>query len=380
MAFTDTDIYLEAKPGDKGSHTDPVLWLSDDIQIVAPTLNVAEPSPTVNKVQVRIHRKGNVQFPASAFVQVDVFVADPSIGMTRTASRRIVNDTVQTSSITPDTQAPGGKVVTYDWTVGGTAQEAPGHKCLIAQCYPTTDAPDNAFDLKEQHTAQHNITIKAAPVNAPFRFEMLIGNEGPRPRNVKVNAFLDLQVHRRILDVMEPLARREPAFRKFLRLRDLDDDLLFPQLRRRGGIDTDVLTRRPTEGIDTGVLRRQPPGGIDRNVILRPHVLEEADQMVQLRDFFAEAAPRKFALQSDDFPDARVIDNSTELNPRGLFGRRLFPNVEARLRLEPEQVSKFAFSADISNARPGQAQVYHFTQTGEGGAFHGGLTLVVIPT
>lgn len=391
MAFTDTDIYLEAKPGDKGNHVDPVLWLSEDLIISAPTLNVAKPAPTVNKVQVRIHRKGSTAFPANSFVRVEVFVGNPSLAMSRTTNTtRIVNKTVPVTDIVPDTTTLGGTAFTYDWTVGGTTPEAPGHKCLIAQCYPTANnTPDPTFDLKEQHTAQHNIAIEAAPAGpggGNFRFNMLVANENSEQADlVVVRAVADLDPNERVLNAIRPFVELEPAFQGFHTVTDfrrlepvepvepggpidrLDRlDRLDPTLRRG------PVLRTPTD-VAIPVLRT----GLVRDEISATRIGPEA---LETRRFIAEIAPKAFALENDDFSDIVMRDFSNRRGRGGLFGRRRFPNFESRVELEPDQVTNFTFNLDLSNAVKGKGQIYHFSQTNQAGVLQGGLTLVVVPT
>src|SRR5689334_15538232 len=82
----DTCIFLEAITGDGGTH-DPnnVWWLSPDINLVGPVSGVdSGDAGQTNPITVKIHRKpasSNCIFPGDESVNVEVWVANPSLAM-----------------------------------------------------------------------------------------------------------------------------------------------------------------------------------------------------------------------------------------------------------------------------------------------------------
>src|SRR5437762_13994387 len=81
---TDTCIFMEAVPGDQGTHhTHGAWWLSADISLTGPVSGAdTAASGQVNSVAATFHRKfawSNCHFPGDESITVELCVANPSL-------------------------------------------------------------------------------------------------------------------------------------------------------------------------------------------------------------------------------------------------------------------------------------------------------------
>jgi hypothetical protein len=216
MSFGDDCYYLEAVSGDGGNHTSSVWWLSPDIILNGGTDQANQSGP--NTVDVRIHVQPCATF-ATEVAYIDVYVGDPSLVMTPTGNTTKLtndpNDLARPEVTVPHTPPIGPTLVTFTWLNGGTAVEAPGHKCLIAQIYPGFESPSTTtFDLPtEQHVAQRNITILMDNPNPDIQANTI--NPNPKGKElVTVRAVADLKPAKHVLQAARNALRTVPAFKR----------------------------------------------------------------------------------------------------------------------------------------------------------------------
>ena len=219
MALNDTCIYLEANAGDGGTHGG-VMWLSPDINVNVGTANESKAIAGVNTVRVNTHKKNNCiplngNDPAS--VLLEVYVGDPSLVLTPITTDKISPGGFGFADPTGLTVA--GVPLTFPWTPSGSGPQTPGHRCLIAVAYPDSDSlPGGAFDITNQHIAQHNITI--CPCSSPCGVDVKTVNANfERPETVLIRAEADIQPNRYVTQVVRNVLR---PIKDFKRLRTTD--------------------------------------------------------------------------------------------------------------------------------------------------------------
>ncbi|PYS93197.1 MAG: hypothetical protein DMF64_05810 [Acidobacteria bacterium] len=320
---SDTCIFLEAITGDGGSHNNnDVWWLSPDIKLVGPASGIDKADPGVaNPVAVTVHRKPDADCtltPGTESIVIEVWVGNPSLAMTpdNPASTTLIQ-----SIGSPLPNAGDKRVEAFDWTppagLPAADPQSPGHKCLIVRCYPDplTPSAKNFFVPDEPHVAQHNICI--------------VPCGGPQTERIHPRCGLNIQTVNVHADIAETVTFRA------------------------------VFDRRPNPFVREVVLRR----------------------LSALPDFkrLSAVRPRRFNLILPDFPDAQVSDQTQPGCLGGLFGGgRLPPTFEVRVELQPAQFTHLRFNADISNATPGDAFIFHIRQVGSDGHDQGGLTAVMV--
>lgn len=317
----DSCFYMEAVAGDGGTHnSNGVWWLSPDIKLTGPTSGPDKADPgQSNTVDVTFHRKAadsNCVTSGDESANVELWVGNPSLAMSpnNNASTRKID---LSPSILP---AEGASVThTVNWTppsgVPATDPESPGHKCLIARCYPSSLTPsaNNFFVPDDPHVAQRNICIVpcggpgAARLPRPCGFNVTTANLNLKEsEKVTLRAVADLRPDKFVRDVVMESLRGTPGFKRLATVR-----------------------------------------------------------------------PRGFKFELPDFPDARVNDQTKPGCLGSLFsGAR--PAYEAIVELEANQLTNFTFVADISRAGFGVAHIFHLTQIGADQRVQGGLTIVMM--
>jgi hypothetical protein len=225
----DTCIFMEATSGDGGTH-DPngTWWLSPDIILVGPTSgpDIADPGQ-VNPVQVNFHRKdarSDCLFTGAESITVELWVGNPSLAMTpdNPASTSLIQTI---GSPMPLEGASGGQLI--DWTppqgLPATDPQSPGHKCLIARCYPDNLTPTstNFFVPGDQHVAQHNICIfpcggpGAAKRPGPCGLSVATVNPNrKKAQRVTLRAVLDLKPNDFVRKTVLTRAKKVHGFRE----------------------------------------------------------------------------------------------------------------------------------------------------------------------
>jgi hypothetical protein len=316
----DTCIFMEATAGDGGAHTSNVWWLSPDIVLNGPVSGPDKADPgQVNSVDVSFHRKtaeSNCSFPGDESLLVELWVGNPAIAMTpnNAASTKLISSS---GSTVPLEGATGTQH--FNWIlpsgVPASDPQSPGHKCLIARCYPDslTPSPTNFFVPDDQHVAQRNICIfpcggpGAARRPGPCGFDVTTANINPKEaERVTIAATLDLHPSKFVRTTVLQGLERQPGFSK---------------------------------------LATRPPLG--------------------------------FRFDLREFPDAKINDHTKLPGCLGLLagGQRRF---EASINLAANQVIHLHFVADLANSEFGDAFIFHLTQSGPDHQRQGGLTLVMV--
>jgi hypothetical protein len=315
----DTCIFMEAVSGDGGVHNANVWWLSPDITLTGPVSgpDKADPGQT-NPVEIKFHRKGaesNCVFPGAESLTLELWVGNPSIAMTPSnpASTALV-DTIGTP--VPFEGASGSQTINWTPPAGlpNSNPQSPGHKCLIARCYPDNLTPDaNKFWVPDDpHVAQRNICI--VPCDGPGAANL----RGPCSFQITT---VNLELKEAQIVILKAVFDRSPtAFVKQTVLRSLRNFKGFKRLATR--------------------------------------------------------APRRFAFELRDIPDAEINDLTRPGLLGILTGRAL--HYEAKVKLAAGQLIQLNFSADLSPAQPGDAFIFHLTQRGTDRRDQGGLTLVMV--
>ena len=316
----DTCLFIESTSGDGGVHNANVWWLSPDIVLNGPVSGADKADPgQINSVDVTFHSKSaesNCLSPGDESLLVQLWVGNPAIAMTpnNSNSAKLI---LTTGATVPLAGASGTQH--FDWTppagVPASDPESPGHKCLIARCYPDSLTPSQLsfFAPEDQHVAQRNICVVpcggpgAARRPGPCGFDLITANVNAKEfEQVTIAATLDLHPSKFVRNTVLQHLEKQPGFRK-------------------------LGTR----------------------------------------------APRAFRFELRDFPDAKIGDHSTPPGCLGLLlgGQRRF---EASLRLDANQVANLHFVADLQNSEFGDAFIFHLTQTGPANQAQGGLTLVMV--
>jgi hypothetical protein len=312
----DNCIFTEAIPGDGGTHNgNAVWWLSPDITLTGPVtgLDNADTGHS-NPITVKVHRKpaaSGCHFPGDESITVELWVANPSLVMAPRAS-----SAARVGFIGSPVPAEGGSgIQQIDFTPSLTPlgnPEAPGHKCLVARCYPDSLIPSDAsfFVPGDQHVAQHNLCTVPTP-NQPFTFK--VNTLDPRP-------------------ALSPLQNSEVKLRA-------------------------VLDLGPNEFVRRTVLRR----------------LQLQSGFQQLRTL---PLPLGFRFDLTGLQASHVIDHSQP----GLhtFPPQANPSFEAVITLNSRHVTQLTFLAAPKGTQPGEACIFHLTQSDTAGNPQGGLTLLML--
>lgn len=201
----DTCFYMEAVSGDGGTH-DPAgtWWLSPDIQLTGPVSGPDNADPgQINPVVVKFHRKPantDCNTPGDETLTVQLWVGNPSLAMAPNNQA----STFSVLNIGSPAVGPGATgTQQIDWSVPSGLPpddpQGPGHKCLIARCFPDSLAPSNSnfFLPDDPHVAQHNICIVPCPekklVHHQLHFKVSTLNPGREKERAIVRAVLDLK-------------------------------------------------------------------------------------------------------------------------------------------------------------------------------------------
>jgi hypothetical protein len=320
---------------------------------------VAQAPPFLNVIDVTVHRgagdcASQSGFPlGTANILVDVYVCVPGLAMNPSDLAKVKHlgtKVVPLSSATSgaDTSLSSLGKAFNNWVAEGdpSAPGGPGHKCLVAIAYPDPLTPDA--------TCFHQA---GAPADAHY-------------------AQLNIAI-----EPLPPGAPRRMAFRTFT-INPSRDSVTPATLRAEADLDPD------------------------------PRVMEVLSPALKATPGFkrlAEQAPRGFALQLPDFPNAVIRDHThgghevpgvaalsllpalRQSLPRRLlvlglpiwladccFERRSAspPTYEADVLLKPGQIPTINFEADLSGSNSGDAHIFHLTHVRADRRVIGGLTLV----
>lgn len=311
----DNCIFLEAIPGDGGTHNgNAVWWLSPDITLTGPVTGLDNAdTPHSNPIRVKVHRKSaasGCHFPGDESITVELWVANPSLVMAPRAS-----SAARVGFIGSPLPAEGGTgIQQIDWTpqagLPPENPEAAGHKCLVARCHPDSLIPSDTrfFVPGDQHVAQHNLCTVPTP-NQPFIFK---------------------------INTLNPSVPLNPLAEVKLRA---------------------VLDLEPNEFVRRTALRR----------------LQLQSGFQQLR---TSPLPNGFKFDLTGLQASQVIDHSRPgLHP---FPPQANPSFEAVIALNSPKVTQLTFQAIPKGTQPGEACIFHLTQTDTAGNPQGGLTLLML--
>ncbi len=345
----DNCIFIQANAGDGGVHaTTGVWWLSPDIQLTGPTSGPDQADVGAdNPVVVKAYKKNACTLPTDARnVIIELWAGNPSLAMSPNVN------TVQIGSaalIPIGSVTAAGTPHTFTWHVppGASASDpqGPGHKCLIARVYSDSggSTPDGGdFHLAEdQHVAQHNITVVAAPVGRIMKLNISTGNPARISQKLTIQVRQDLKPTRAVLAVVEPQLRRLPVFKQISAKPILFD-----------------LDLSPFKKFIAQEIVAAPSGA----------AVKRAGPRVPVKTVATAAA-----VSGLDVSNFLKADRTT-----GLFGRLSSPNLQAALALKARAFDSFTLSVDLTKAKSGDAQMLHLVQRGQDGKPHSGLTVVAL--
>jgi hypothetical protein len=355
----DTCPFLEANAGDGGNHNvNGQWWLSPDIALVGPTSGPDQAdSGKQNTITVTANLKAGCTPDASAHnVLVELWIGNPALAMSPNVNTRQIQATALIALGSFDSGTHKGNHI-FSWTPPSGAvdpdPEAPGHKCLIARVY--TDAigiiPDgSSFHLADDpHSAQHNITIVAAPVGGKMRIVISTGNPAKKPQKVNIDVMQDLKPSAFVMKAITPGLQRL----NFTGISNRPTTAALETTNFQRHIATELIQAKP--GLATPAKPSAPAETVTHGAAnVASHLTGAAIQAIEtVAHFSADAS--------------------------GLFGGVAHPNVRSTLPLKPQVFDTFALTADLTHAQKGHAVVYHATQTGADGKPQGGLTVVVLP-
>ena len=324
----DTCIFMEAIPGDGGvHHANDLWWLSPDIELTGPLSGLdSADAGQVNPTILRFHRKAaasGCHFPGDESLTVELWVANPSLVMAPRVHGSAVRVGFTGSPVPPE---GGSGTQQVDWTPPAGLPpgdpQSPGHKCLVARCYPSSATPSGAsfFVPDDPHAAQHNIVVLPVPA-------------GPNPLH-PVGTLKVSTLNPTAVPLPNPLQKPEVKLRAVLDL--LPKELALRTLRKR---------------------------------------LQQVPGFQQVR---TSPLPRGFKFDLTGFHASHVVDHSHSTVP-GFPPPPSPPSFEARIELPPRRgVVQIPFLADLSGAQPGDACIFHLVQTSTADVVEGGLTLAMV--
>jgi hypothetical protein len=348
--------YIESVSGDGGNHaTTGQWWLSPDIALTGPISGADQADANKpNPVVVTAHLKAACTPESDATsVLVELWIGNPALAMTPNHNTRQIGGTL----LIPLSSFVSNKASkTFTWTPPSGAvdpdPEAPGHKCLIARVYTNsaTAVPDgNDFHLPDdQHSAQHNIAIVAAPMGKKVNFNISTGNPFKAAQKVTIHVNQDLKPTGHVLAAIEPSLKRLTFFRTFA-TRPTQVTLTTTNLERH--LATELMTPAAPSPVAT-------------------HLAEVATPAALEKPATAPVAHPATSIQ--------IVSNFEAHPVTGLFGLLNHPNLQAIIPIKPLAFDTFTLNADLTHAAKGEALVYHLNQTGSDNKQHGGLTVVFV--
>lgn len=348
---SDTCVYLEAIANDGGTHDPNAAWyLSPDLDLVdsnGTQTNTAK-AGEAHKVRVKVRNKdagcsfGNNFNSANDKIRVEAYVtlASLAIDINNSSQSKLIG----TKDVAPSDVDTGGYKLTADhfvplnWTPGtdSTKANGPGHRCLVARCYPTNLDPSNKLFLPDDpHIVQHNIDIITVPAGSPVPMRMYaVPNANPiNPAGIEIKVNPILAPSEKLQTYLKELLRVEPDFREFAILPNRE----IQKLEAMGEL------KLLQEKLETLI-----PKGFNIN-------MQEPLPALRLRDF---SRPKT------------VLDTRKRLYPKRFL---------AEFRLEPQQLTFFEFTPEPFQSKPGTSHIFNLVQY-DNGEPTGGMLVVYIVT
>ncbi|WP_373652563.1 MULTISPECIES: hypothetical protein [unclassified Schlesneria] len=300
----------------------PNWWLSPDIDLNGFTDTAA--GSVQNTIDVTVHRSQSPLPDGTAAIVVEVYVCNPGLNLGPGPNAKLIAQTIMRTETNPEIQAGQtrrlsdvGKII--KWTPNGSATDpdGPGHRCLIARCYPDSlsPEPDCFHVVGDRHAAQRNVTIAAAAFNEPFSIlRFWTGNNNQEDsQKATVRVVADLNPSRKVIEALMPALRAVEGFRRIGRTPPAKFSVRFD--------DFEVPTTR------------------DNSKLVDHGPFEQVWQL--------------------------------------MFGQRS-PTYEADIELAPGQQTYFELQSDLTGGRPGDATIFHLTHINPNGRVTGGLTCAIV--
>jgi hypothetical protein len=316
----DTCIFMEAIPGDGGNQNpNDVWWLSPDITLKGPVSGLETADQGTNSISIKFHRKpgGTCTFPGDESITVQVWVANPSLIM----SPHVHGSAARVGFIGSPLPAEGAtQLQQIDWTPPAVNLPSPF----------TIDNPQ-----------------KPGP-------KCLVAICYPDSLTPSTTAFFvprDQHVAQHNLSIVKTASTKA----KFT-------------VNTFNPAATASVTLTPVKLL--AVLDLAPTLFVKRMVLSRLHLLPEFQQLR------TTALPDGFGFDLTGLQATNVVDHSH--GSGGLTPPTQRPSFSANVHI-PGTLTKVTFGADLRGMQPGEAAVFHLTQTVHEIA-QGGLTLVLLRT
>lgn len=312
----DTCIFMEAIPGDGGNqNASDVWWLSPDITLTGHTAGLENADAGPNKILVRFHRKpaGTCTFPGDESITVEAWVANPSLVMAPHAH----GSAARVGFIGAPLPAEGGSLTQeIDWTPPP-----------ISLPTPTENPQRPGPKCLVARCYPNSLT----PSNTKF---FVPGDQHVAQHNLSVVPTSDTKIIFKI-NTFNP----SPA----------PPGLVAPvgaKLR--------------------AVMDLAPTGFVKKMVLTRVNAITGFQQLR------TAPLPVGFGFDLTGLQATQVVDNS---HP-ALSVPPHVPSFEAVVQL-PATLAQITFAVSLKGAQPGEACIFHLTQTFKNVA-QGGLTLVLL--
>lgn len=350
---SDECIYLEAEASDNGVHNVNGVWyFSPDVIL---TDSAGTPTNEAKKgmehqICVRVRKRVGCSLD-SEWIRVEAYVAVPSTTINSHNLKQVVLPKdcpvdkslakVEIDGFHAVEEEDGYKddgFVHFKWTPSSDKPEdpdGPGHRCLIARCYPTNLDPSGNFFLPDDpHIVQHNIDIIKVRSSATVPpVQIAAANASPDKValvQLKVNSVLNpspkLQAH------LQDVLRIEPEFHQIAML--------------------------------------------PYQEILQ---LQVNNDLATLNEKVATLIPSGFRIDVPGFPLARFRDFSHPKSALDSLGRVYPKRFVTEFNLEPQQLTFFEFAPEPFKSKPGTSHVFNVVQYDDGEPT-GGIVLVYIVT
>ena len=313
----DTCIFMEALPGDGGNQNpDDVWWLSPDITLTGHTAGLENADAGPNKILVTFHRKpaGTCNFPNDESITVQAWVANPSLVMARHVHGGAARVGFIGSLVPPEGESHTQQI---DWTPPAVLLSPPGVE------NPQQPGPKCLVAICYPDSLTPSTTKFFVP-----------GDQHVAQHNLSVVSIRDTKVTFKI-NTFNPSGATNPVV---------------PAVKLRAVMDL------------------APAAFVKKMVLTRLHPLPGFQQL--------RATPLAlgFGFDLTGLQATEVVDNSHP--PAFTSPLSHPPSFEAMVQLSAT-VTQIIFNVNLKGTPPGEACIFHLTQTFKG-VPQGGLTLVLL--
>lgn len=312
----DTCIFMEAIPGDGGNqNASDVWWLSPDITLTGHASGLENADGGPNKILVRFHRKpaGACNFPGDESITVEAWVANPSLVMAPHAH----GSAARVGFIGSPVPAEGGsQTQKIDWTPPPVSFPTPPGE------NPQKQGPKCLVALCYPNSLTPSITKFFVP-----------GDQHVAQHNLSVVSATYAKVTFKI-NTFNPSGA---------------SNLVMPGVKLRAVMD------------------------LAPNTFVKKTVLTRLNPLPAFQQLRATPLPLGFGFDLAGLQATQIVDNS---HPTGSGLPPHPPSFEALVQL-PATLTQITFGVNLKGAQPGEACIFHLTQTFKDVA-QGGLTLVLL--